>query len=375
MGNASTLVMPKLGLTMTEGTITEWRVQPGDSFIAGQIVAVVETEKIANEVEAPGQGVMSKHLVNSGDTIAVGEPIAQWSLSDKATLAKTCPVRAKGAPPTVTPSTAQKKVPLSTNSQVRVIATPLARRIAHEGGIDLITLKGSGPGGRIKANDVLLAQSEKDTQSTPLGKGVENSCFIISDVNAGRLVALVDRLGDTPDVGAITHTHITYLAVAKALLQYPEANKVSITGAEFTRGKSTNIGIFKNGDTTLAAKVLYDVSSKTLRSLVAEAGQINELKSTITEHDSSKASTAVAEVSSQDIAYMSFPIPNGFSSILGIGTPRNTFMPDDYNQPQLVQEVGLSLSYDRSAMSHSTATNFLGAIKSNLEAPLRLLAC
>ncbi|HCX13716.1 MAG TPA: hypothetical protein DGZ24_00205 [Rhodospirillaceae bacterium] len=374
MGNDSTLVMPKLGLTMTEGTITEWRVKPGESFTAGQIIAVVETEKIANEVEAPGQGVMSEHLASKGDTIAVGEPIAQWSLHHKATHSITSPVRAKNTRPTATPISDQKKLPQTKNSQVRVIATPLARRIAHESGIDLITLKGSGPGGRIKAGDVLLAQSEKDTQFSPLGKGVANPCFIIADANAGRLVALVDRLVNTPDVGVITHAHITYLAVAKALLQYPEANQISNTDARFTRGQSINIGIFKNGDTTLPAKVLQDVSSKTLKSLVAEADQINEMQSTINERDSSKASTAIAEVISQDIAYMSFPVPTGFSSILGIGTPKNVFKPDDHKQPLLLQEIGLSLSYDQSAISHSTATSFLGAIKSNLETPLRLLA-
>ena len=111
MGNDSTLVMPKLGLTMTEGTITEWRVKPGESFTAGQIIAVVETEKIANEVEAPGQGVMSEHLASKGDTIAVGEPIAQWSLHHKATHSITSPVRAKNTRPTATQFPIRKNYP------------------------------------------------------------------------------------------------------------------------------------------------------------------------------------------------------------------------------------------------------------------------
>jgi len=82
MKTLADLVMPKLGLTMTEGTVAQWAIAPGASFGADDIVAVIETDKIAYEVKAPSAGTLAKVLVPSGTTVAVGTPIAQWELND-----------------------------------------------------------------------------------------------------------------------------------------------------------------------------------------------------------------------------------------------------------------------------------------------------
>ena len=75
----SDLVMPKLGLTMTEGVLAEWRVGPGEAVRAGDVLFVVETDKIANEVEAPSDGEMVELLVEPGATVPVGTPLARWT--------------------------------------------------------------------------------------------------------------------------------------------------------------------------------------------------------------------------------------------------------------------------------------------------------
>src|SRR3546814_8271912 len=80
MSKGSALIMPKLGLTMTEGTISEWVISPGDRFSKGDIVLVVETEKIANEIEAPADGVLHDILVPAGETVPVGTAIARWDI-------------------------------------------------------------------------------------------------------------------------------------------------------------------------------------------------------------------------------------------------------------------------------------------------------
>ncbi len=70
--------MPKLGLTMEEGTLVEWQVSPGESFIAGQVCAIIETDKILNDVQAPAAGRLVQILVQAGEVAAIGAPIAEW---------------------------------------------------------------------------------------------------------------------------------------------------------------------------------------------------------------------------------------------------------------------------------------------------------
>src|SRR5690554_3150648 len=154
----SQIVMPKLGLTMTEGILAEWRVKPGERVRAGDVVFVVETDKIANEIEAPSDGEVLELLVESGATVPGGTPLMRWTgkpLSGEGPAANGHgaeeppqaaeePARIAAEPQAARPATDAK----------RIVATPLARRIAREFGIDLASVRGSGPHGRIKAADV-----------------------------------------------------------------------------------------------------------------------------------------------------------------------------------------------------------------------------
>jgi pyruvate dehydrogenase E2 component (dihydrolipoamide acetyltransferase) len=82
------MVMPKLGLTMTEGVLAEWHVKPGDRVERGQVLFVVETDKIANEIEAPGAGEIVEILVENGETVPVGAPLARWTRSARGSTAR-----------------------------------------------------------------------------------------------------------------------------------------------------------------------------------------------------------------------------------------------------------------------------------------------
>lgn len=129
--------MPILGADMDQGTIVEWRVQPGDAVERGQIVAVVETDKAAIDVEVFESGVVEALLVDEGSTVPVGTPLARISAPDQA-----------GATPAPSPV-----VPEAEPHDPRV-SSPLVRRRAHQLGVDLDHLTGSGPGGRITRDDV-----------------------------------------------------------------------------------------------------------------------------------------------------------------------------------------------------------------------------
>lgn len=97
------LVMPKLGLTMEEGKVAKWQVQPGQPFAAGDILVVVETDKIANDVEAPEAGVLDEVLVAEGETVPVSAPIARWRLSGDAAPRAASAAAATSTPTAVAP--------------------------------------------------------------------------------------------------------------------------------------------------------------------------------------------------------------------------------------------------------------------------------
>ncbi len=155
---ATEFLMPKLGLTMEEGTITEWLVSDGDEVSAGAPLLVIETDKTETEVESAGTGRISIEA-EVGATFACGERIG-WILADgEAAPAGNAPSApaATAAAPLPAPTPAAPSAPAATAATLpggRIIASPMAKRLASERGIDLATVAGTGPGGRITSEDL-----------------------------------------------------------------------------------------------------------------------------------------------------------------------------------------------------------------------------
>jgi pyruvate dehydrogenase E2 component (dihydrolipoamide acetyltransferase) len=177
---ATNILMPALSPTMTEGTLARWLKKEGDTIKAGDVIAEIETDKATMEVEAVDEGVLGKILVSDGtEGVKVNAPIAILvdageAVPSAASSARTSAVAAPA--PTAGPVALQSaaptpaRVPVTPSnghdaSPTRIIASPLARRMAGQAGIDLAALTGSGPGGRIVRADVEAAQ--KSTASIP----------------------------------------------------------------------------------------------------------------------------------------------------------------------------------------------------------------
>lgn len=153
---ATEFLMPKLGLTMEEGTITEWLVADGDQVTAGAPVLVIETDKTETEVEAGGSGRLHR-AADVGDTFACGERIG-WFLDDDEEAPSSAPSAPAVAPTAASPAAAAPAPPppavAARTDGGRIIASPHAKRLASERGIDLSTVEGTGPGGRITSEDL-----------------------------------------------------------------------------------------------------------------------------------------------------------------------------------------------------------------------------
>ncbi len=159
------VLMPALSPTMEEGALAKWHVKVGDTVRSGDVIAEIETDKATMEVEAVDEGVVEALLVPEGtESVKVNAPIARLSGGGTATAAAS-PARSGGAPgetmavrvpaaPPVAPATAGRRAAVTTPASGRLLASPLARRVASQMGVDLAGIRGSGPHGRIILRDV-----------------------------------------------------------------------------------------------------------------------------------------------------------------------------------------------------------------------------
>ena len=157
---ATSIVMPQLGYDMREGTVVRWVKQEGDEVVANEVIAEIETDKAVVEFKPTTGGVLRRIVAGEGEAVPVGELIAVIGDADEALpedLGGPAPAAAP-AEPAATPSASQSPAPAAASASTgEVRASPIARRLARERGVDLSTITGTGPGGRIVEADVIAA--------------------------------------------------------------------------------------------------------------------------------------------------------------------------------------------------------------------------
>jgi pyruvate dehydrogenase E2 component (dihydrolipoamide acetyltransferase) len=157
---ATNILMPALSPTMTEGTLARWLKQEGEAVRAGDIIAEIETDKATMEVEAVDEGIIGKILVAGGTAgVKVNDVIAVLVQPGESADAKPVPKAALAPAPAAPVAAAVASAAPVAASGDRVVASPLARRMAAQAGLDLATLSGSGPNGRIVKADIEAALS------------------------------------------------------------------------------------------------------------------------------------------------------------------------------------------------------------------------
>ncbi|WP_308219662.1 dihydrolipoamide acetyltransferase family protein [Azospirillum argentinense] len=408
------LVMPKLGLTMTEGVLAEWRVSPGQPFRSGDVLLVVETDKIASEVEADSDGVLIETTIPAGETVAVGTPIARWSADGAGAAPAPQAAEAPASKPVPTPVAGNARplpAPVRANGE-RILSTPLARRRAEGLGVDLATVTGSGPRGRIKVADVEAAAQTRPIpqpapQPAPQAPKIETPAgerskpttlqatvarrltaakrdvphfYLAAEAEVTELAALRDRLNADTESGLprISMTHLVLAAVGRALVAMPEMDRVwddePPGGAILALGRG-DIGMAVDTPRGLVAPVLRGAATLPLDRLAAEAASLTRRArdGRLTEEDFQGGAVTVSNAGMHNVTYMTSIINPGQSSILGVGSVRSVFRPDEAGAPVLKRELGLVLSADHRLFDGVTALAFLNRIIAGLERPLRLL--
>ena len=157
---ATSIVMPQLGYDMREGTVVRWVKQEGDEVVANEVIAEIETDKAVVEFKPTTGGVLRRIVAGEGEAVPVGQLIAVIGDADEALPDDLGGPTAAAPTPTAAPETTPAPAPAAAPSAApagEVRASPIARRLARERGVDLATITGSGPGGRIVEADVLAA--------------------------------------------------------------------------------------------------------------------------------------------------------------------------------------------------------------------------
>jgi pyruvate dehydrogenase E2 component (dihydrolipoamide acetyltransferase) len=283
------VTVPQLSLSMEEAKVSHWLVNDGDAVAAGQLVVEVETDKATVEIEAPAAGRL-RIVAEEGAIVAVDGVLAELEPAVPV-AAQELPMDGTGAAP---PGFVDPAPPLPSPAGVVAapsrsgpIASPAARRLAREHGVELSDLQGSGPGGRIVARDI-AAGPGADRRAAALGDDrvraavVENitaSWQQIPHVHIGGELAadgVVRARASIPSDAAVTVTDLLVVALARALAEVPELNALRRADGSVERSQAVHLAIAVATASGVIAPVLRDAGSLALDDVARERRRLVE---------------------------------------------------------------------------------------------------
>ena len=437
--------MPKLSDTMTEGTLVAWKKKKGDQVSAGEVLAEIETDKATMEWESPEDGTLTEIYVQEGGKVNVGDKIAfiggegeeapkeeaqaekeekqpkpteQKQKQPQAKTEKPAPAQKKekeAAPPaqktTVGPevSAAPKK---EKPEEARVKASPVARRVAAELGIDLTSVKGTGPDGRVTETDVRGAAksggvvaddggAKVESKPAPSIKAGESARIQLSgmrkiiaqrlveslgpvphfylqiDVNAGPLMEAREELksaGEGADAAKITVNDFVLKAAVQAAVKVPRVN-ASFDGDAIVQYADIDLGIAVAIEEGLLTPVIRAAQNKPLR-------EISELAKDLAHRARNKrmkpeefqgGTFTVSNLGGMGIDSFSAVInpPQGF--ILAVGRITKVPVADDCDQIVVGHRMSLTMSCDHRVIDGALGAEYLKELRHLLENPALLL--
>ena len=435
------ILMPALSPTMEEGTLAKWLVKEGDKVKSGQILAEIETDKATMEFEAVDEGIVGKLLVAEGTGgVKVNTAIAVLLEDGEDASAAAAPKPAAAAAPAAAPAPAAAAVaepgtpglPRGEGLGVRVFASPLARRIAKEKGVDLGAVKGSGPHGRIVRADVEGAQPGAATPAVvvaataapvpvevklasaaavPAGMATETVLKMYADrqyeevpldgmrrtiaarlteakqtiphfylrreVRLDALMAFREQLNKQVEGRGVKLSVNDFIikACAMALQSVPNANTVW-AGNRMLRLKPSDVAVAVAVEGGLFTPVLRDADKKSLSALSAEMKDLaaRAKSKKLAPHEYQGGSFAISNLGMMGIENFDAVInpPHGSILAVGAGIKKPVVMADGTIGVATV--MSMTLSVDHRMIDGALGAEFLKAVVEGLENPMAMLA-
>ncbi|PKQ06501.1 MAG: pyruvate dehydrogenase complex dihydrolipoamide acetyltransferase [Alphaproteobacteria bacterium HGW-Alphaproteobacteria-11] len=422
------ILMPALSPTMEEGTLAKWLVKEGDAVKSGDVIAEIETDKVTMEVEAVDEGRIGKLLVAEGtEGVAVNKPIAILleegeSASDVKAPEKTKaaeklkPAEKDAAPEAPKPAAkaeAKPAPPAPANGKSgRIFASPLARRIAGQKGIDLSSVEGSGPRGRIVKSDVESAKPGARKAAAPSAAPAPASAidarafyaegtyeeipldgmrktiarrltqsmqeiphfYLTVDCELDELLATRKKLNAGADEGAkLSVNDFLIRAAALALVKVPMAN-VSFAGNALLKHTHADIGIAVALDGGLITPIVRAAETKGLAEISAEAKSLaaraRDKKLKPSEFEG--GSFSITNLGMYGIKHFTAVINPPQAAILAVGKGEERPVVHD-GKLEVATVMTVTMSCDHRAIDGALGAQFLEAFKSFVEYPARML--
>lgn len=437
------ILMPRLSDTMEEGVISSWQKQPGDEVAVGDVLVDIETDKAVMEYEAYEAGVLEEILVPEGESAAIGAPIARIAPAGGAAPAAPAepaaepeakpepePEPAAAAPEATAPEAAapaakaEEAAPAAAparaperSAATRPPSSPLARRLARDHGIDLASLSGSGPGGRIVRADIEAAirsggaaeapaaaapaapapaapapaaqarAADEDVEAVPLNRFRKVAAkrlteskrdaphfYLNREVDAEALLAFRKTLNEALAPAKVSVNDLIVKAVATALREHPAVN-VSYTEENLLFHKRIHVGIAVAVEDGLVVPVVKDADRKSVSQIGAEsrelAGKAREGKLKLDEM--SGGTFSVSNLGMFGVSSFSAVINPPEAAILAVGAVRDEPVVRD-GEVVPGKRMAVTLSVDHRATDGATAAQFLARLAELLQNPLLIVA-
>ncbi len=433
---ATPVKMPKVDMDQETGTVVEWLKQEGQPVEQGEVILTIETDKVSIGVEAPATGVLQNITARPGDVVPIATVIASIldpgeaapgldrppEPPDRSTSSKAAPgaiPASSNATPVARKMAAASGLDLAalTGSGVRgkvtkldvqsalsgeetvpyvsgkPYATPAARRTARESGVDLTTLSGSGPGGRIQADDVRAAasaQPEVQAEIIPL-QGIRRTIAerMTSSYQSAPHINLTVRVDLTrfdqaraelnEHAEAVKGAHISATAmivkaVARALTQHPMLNS-SLRGNEIHLRREINIGVAVAIEGGLIVPVVHNADHKGLALIAAELEDLRERArlGSLTLADVSDGTFTLSNLGPFGIEQFTAIINPPQAAILAVGAAQPEVVPGEAGAVAVHSVMRMTLSADHRVVDGAVAARFLSDLKGTLEKPVLLL--
>jgi pyruvate dehydrogenase E2 component (dihydrolipoamide acetyltransferase) len=398
------ITMPRLSDTMEDGVIIAWHKKIGDKVQRGDVLADIETDKAIMELESYDEGILERMLAAEGDRVQIGIPIAVIG-DGSGVSTPTQPVVPSAAPPAVSaPAPASAPTVAGPATAVRSRgpkASPLARKVAAERGVDLHSVVGSGPGSRIIRRDVVAAPTDdrspstspspraSDVDETPLttlqrvaarrlteSKQTAPHFYLTAAVDVTALLRFRETTNDSlraADKPTVSVNDFIVRATAAALRGNPGVN-VSFGDDVLLRHHGIHIGVAVAVDAGLVVPVIRDAESKTVSQIAAETrekagrARIGKLRA----DEMSGGTFTISNLGMYGIEHFAAVINPPEAAILAVGAATD--------EVRLVagEVVGrkimrLTLSADHRAIDGATGAVFLRDLTALLENPLHVV--
>ncbi len=411
---AETINMPKLGFDMAEGTLVRWLKTIGETVNKGEVLAEIETDKATVEVESPAAGVVRKLLVDEGAVVPVSSPIAIVGTADEkleepvVQMPDSTPEKKETVAQVVIAAPVTQPAPVSQADSVHAIS-PLARRMAEERQLDLSSIIGTGPGGRIVRRDVealLSRQLPPDAgrivsalpspgystvkisdQILPLSKlraaigrrMVEAKStiphfYVTHDYKLDMLLNLRQQFNNlVPEDEKLSINDFIIKAVGLTLRQFPNLN-ASLNGKAVLHHGQINVGVAVSVEGGLLTIVCRDADQKPLRQIAAEikamAARVRIGK--VKPEDIEGSTFSISNMGMHDVENFAAIINPPEAAILAVGSARELPVLDE-GKIMPGWRMKATIAVDHRISDGVEAAKFMQSLAVFLEAPLRLV--